>query len=108
MEPSIELFGEYIAEREGGRLLTAPHGFLAYRLDEDAIHIGAFFVRAPERGSGRGTELFERLLEVARKNGIRRIRGTCLQGADVLKIARHRNFTFTNMSDGTVLVEREF
>lgn len=66
----MELFAEYIAEREGGHLLSSPHAFLSYVFRGHDCHIGHLFVRREVRGLRHGMELYEELEKIARANPV--------------------------------------
>lgn len=71
----MELYAEYMQEREGATVISAPDGFLSYRIDGEECLIVSIFVRKTARTSNLSGALLNTLLEQAKGRHCRFISG---------------------------------
>jgi hypothetical protein len=56
MQP-LDLYKQYLAEREGSYLVARPWGFAVYKFEPDFVYLQDIYVVPAERKNGRGIEL---------------------------------------------------
>lgn len=64
----MELYAEYIKEREGSELISTPYGWLSYRITDKECFIIELFVTQAARRSGQGSELLTKIIKQALRN----------------------------------------
>jgi GNAT superfamily N-acetyltransferase len=71
----MELYAEYMQEREGATVISAPDGFLSYRIDGEECLIVSMFVRKASRTSDVSVRLLDTVLAQAKERRCRYMSG---------------------------------
>lgn len=107
----MNLYAEYIKEREGFELLSNEHGFISYRFIGDIMFLSDIFVKKEFRRSGEGASLIEDVLFLAKDNGCKQIMAevqiatfTC---SESLKSALNYGFKVISSNGSTIVIGME-
>jgi GNAT superfamily N-acetyltransferase len=76
---TLDLYGQYLAEREGAFLVARPWGFAVYKFEPYFVYLQDIYVVPAERKNGRGLELEHTVIEEALKNGYSHIVGSVVK-----------------------------
>lgn len=64
----MQLYAEYIKEREGMSLYFIDHGFISYLLADNYLYIADMYVKPDYRRKGVGQELLNHVTDIAKKD----------------------------------------
>jgi GNAT superfamily N-acetyltransferase len=70
------LHSQYVMEREGGHLIEYSWGFAIYKLYPDSCYLQDIFVVEEERKNGRGVQLLNEVVEIAKQKGLHKLAGS--------------------------------
>jgi predicted GNAT superfamily acetyltransferase len=65
----MDLYRDYIKERENLSLLKHPHGWISYRVNENECYLADMFIAKDHRGSGLVKKMIEDLKDIAILSG---------------------------------------
>lgn len=66
----MELYKEYVSEREGFEVLSDKDSFISYKLiSPEELYIADMFIKKPLRKIGKGRELIEAVSDIAKGRG---------------------------------------
>lgn len=66
----MNLYAEYIKERENLEIIKHEKGFLTYRVEDDHLFISDLYITPSARGTGVARELSDRAYEIAKKDKV--------------------------------------
>lgn len=69
MSNEDRLYSQYIYERMGQSSLWRDFGFIAYKMSNKECFLAEMFIHREHRSIGKGRELLNSLIELARGNG---------------------------------------
>jgi GNAT superfamily N-acetyltransferase len=74
----MSLFGEYIKEREGKRIIEDEYGFATYYTynNNEFMYIEDLYVVPEKRKEGRASYYADEVASIARKKGIKKLLGS--------------------------------
>lgn len=73
---SIELFKQYLLERENTELISTEQGFITYRFEPEYCYIIDIYVLPEHRKSGLGVKLEEMVIVRAKEKGYNKLLGS--------------------------------
>jgi hypothetical protein len=107
----MELYSEYIKEREGVALITKEHGFVTYKCVDNECFIHDLFVSKEHRGGPALLEIIQELGKIAVVNGCSHLSGI-LRANDpginrTMKAALKLGFRILNIQNNGVIITKE-
>jgi GNAT superfamily N-acetyltransferase len=103
----LNLYAEYIKEREGSEIIVLDHGFVTYRqVDGNVFYLVDMYVEKAYRKSGVAWDLHNKVCDIARNAGATQlITSACTDAAGVtvsLKVILAGGFKYSS-SNGNML-----
>lgn len=75
---SLSLYGQYIQEREGKKIIEGEHGFCTYKIYGEECYIEDIFIKKESRRSGIASEMTDLIASMAKEIGCKFLTGTCV------------------------------
>lgn len=102
------MYNAYVKEKESLETLTTEAGFAAYNINKVAkiLDIGDFYIKPEFRNGLKSTELFNKVKDLARENGLKKI--TCCvitqhnKPEESLYVVLRHKFKFSHIMDGVI------
>lgn len=76
---ALDLYKQYLAEREGAHLIARPWGFAVYKLEPEVCYLQDIYVAPEFRQFGLGVELEQLVIAEALKAGYTAIMGSVVK-----------------------------
>ena len=107
----MELYHEYIKEREGLALYTNEHGFVSYRCTGHECYIADIFIKKESRGTPALFDLIKELEKIAIVNGCSHLSGV-IRANDpginrTMKAALKLGFNILAIQNNGVVITKE-
>ena len=107
----MSLWSDYILEREGNAVIEEGWGFIEFRISPPVCQIHSLYVRPVDRLSGRGSELADRVVEIARREGCTllwaQVVTTTLNATESLKAILGYGFTVQEAQNGVIVLTKD-
>ncbi len=78
----MEMYADYVSEREGRNVIWTDHGFIKYYIEKNTLYIDDIYVRPAMRHTGLGQELANGLVEMAKAKGCTQMVGQVVPSAN--------------------------
>lgn len=78
----VSLFGDYIKEREGKRIIEEDYGFVVYQIFNDQCYIEDIFIEKQCRRAGLASELADEVVLKAKECGCKTLLGSVVPTAN--------------------------
>lgn len=107
----MSLFGQYILEREGKKIVEDNRGFATYFYVQDGVYIQDIYVNPDFRKSGAASFYADTIAEEAKAKGFNNMYGTVspsAYGADAsLKVLQAYGFKLDRLANGLIIMKKE-
>lgn len=107
----MELYHEYIKEREGSSLVSNAHGFASYKCSGEECFIVDLFIRKESRGTSALFDLIQELKTIAVVNGCSHLSGVLRAGDPginrTMKAALKLGFNILAINNNGVVITKE-
>jgi GNAT superfamily N-acetyltransferase len=106
----MSLWSDYILEREGNAVIEEGWGFIEFRISPPVCMIHSLYVRPVDRKSGRGSELADRVAEIARREGCTlwsQVVSSMLNATESLKAVLAYGFKVTEAQNGCIILTKD-
>lgn len=107
----MELYHEYIKEREGSSLVSNAHGFATYKCSGEECYIIDLFVKKESRGTPALFNLIQELKTIAVVNGCSHLSGVLRAGDPginrTMKAALKLGFNILAINNNGVVITKE-
>lgn len=108
---AIELYKQYLAEREGAHLLAHDWGFAVYKYGADHVYLQDIFVIEAARDTRKGTQLMMEVAEIAKAKGITLMYGSIDPRTEassrMMKVMLHLGFLLSHNQGDLIMLKRE-
>lgn len=85
---SIDLYKEYLKERENAELIYTEFGFITYKFLPEHCYIEDIYIVPEKRKSGLGVELEALVIEIAKALGYKKVLGSVCTDANNWKTSQ--------------------
>lgn len=72
----MDMFAEYIKERENKSVYQTEHGFAVYQISGTECYIQDIFIKEQSRNKDNAREIADAVCEIAKSNGCKTLTGT--------------------------------
>lgn len=72
----MDMFIDYIKEREGKSAIVTDHGFMKYAIEKDVLYIEDIYVKPEFRHLGHGQQMASGLVDMAKAKGCKKLMGS--------------------------------
>lgn len=107
----MEMFAEYIKEREGKHVYMTNHGFAVYQIAGQECYIQDIYIKQDSRNKDHAKEIADAITEIARSNDCKTLTGTVvpsLKGSTKsLGILLHYGFKLHSCREDFIILVKE-
>ena len=107
----MDMFSEYIKERENKSVYQTEHGFAVYQIAGQECYIQDIFVKEESRNKDNAKEIADAVTEIAKINGCLNLTGTVvpsLKGSTKsLGMLLHYGFKLHSCKDDFIILSKE-
>jgi len=106
----VELYRQYLKEREGVNLLDYEWGFATYSFEEDCVYLQDIYIVPERRGEGLGVQLMNEVASIAKTREYEIMMGSVDDQANgcerMKKVMKHLGFSeFKKLSGVTYYIK---
>lgn len=107
----MEMFAEYLKERENKECLYSDKGFATYLFDKQTCYIESIYVRPEFRKSGEASRLADKITEIAVERGCNLLMGSVCPSTNgstaSLKVLLAYGFGLVSSSGNFIILSKE-
>ena len=107
----MSLWADYIKEREGNDVIEEPFGFIEYSIALPFLRIESIFIAKEQRDNGRGSDLANRVTQIAREASATHLWASVWIGAlnatESLKAILAYGFQVTALQNDCIILTRD-
>lgn len=107
----MELYREYIKERQGLSLITHPHGFLAYKCELEELYIAEIFIQKERRGTSVLFDLIQEAKQIGVVSGCSHMTGVIRSNDEgknrTMKAAFKVGFSIFKIDNGGIAIVKD-
>lgn len=107
----MNLYEDYIKEREGALIIKEEWGFIEYRITPPALRIEAIYIRPEDRKSGKGSELADRVTQIAKEQNCTllwaQVWASALNATESLKAILAYGFIVQRAENGVIILTKD-
>lgn len=105
------LFGLYIKERLNKNIIEDDNGFCTYIFLQDGVYLEDIYVHPDHRQSGKASELADRIAEIAKEKGLKKMYGSVVPNAkfstESLKVLLAYGFRLKSSEQNVIYFEKD-
>ena len=109
----MSLYGDYVKERLGDFILETDYGFATYRYinDKKTVYVVDLFVIPEMRKKGLASDLTDKIVEIAKKEGATELWGTvspqAVNPTDSIKALLAYGMTFLSSTEQIIIFRKD-
>jgi GNAT superfamily N-acetyltransferase len=107
----MSLYGDYIKEREGKKIIEEDYGFVTYQIFGDQVYIEDMFIEKQCRRSGLAFQLADDVREKAKEHGCKKMLTSVVPSAngstESVKVILAYGFRLMSAQDNFIMFEME-